>query len=125
MKKNLIFVTSTLILMAVIFFCFSATAYSQSLERAALGDKEGIDLQEQEILTGIKGVMKEFGCEYSGVTMTKVYCEDGSRNYQVLIHHRDLSYLDAEEMAQLKESLDQVTSGWEHVEFHYEFTFSS
>ncbi len=125
MKKNMIFAASTIILLAVIFFCFSITAYSQSLERAALADKEGIDLQEQEILTGIKGVMKEFGCEYSGVTMTKVYCEDGSRNYQVLIHHRNLFYLDPEEMAQLKESLYKIVSGWEHVKFHYEFTFSS
>lgn len=125
MKKNIVFVTSTIILLAVIFFCFSATVYSQSLERAALADKEGVDLQEREILAEIKGIMKEFGCEYSGVTMTKVYCEDGGRDYQVLIHHRNLSFLDDEEMAQLKARLYDVTSGWNHMEFHYEFTCSS
>lgn len=125
MKKNIAFLTTTIILLAVIFFCFSATAYSQSLESAALADKEGMDIKEQEFLEEIKHVMEAYGCEYSGVTMTKVYLEDGSRNYQVLIHHRNLSYLNEEEMEQLEGELQQVTYGWENMEFYYEFTYSS
>ena len=85
MKKNILFLTSTILLLAVIFFCFSATAYSQSVERSSLADKEEIDLQEQALLEEMKQVMKEYGCEYdkglSGGRHKKLSDTDSPQKY--------------------------------------------
>lgn len=125
MKKNILFLTSTILLLAVIFFCFSATAYSQSVERSSLADKEEIDLQEQALLEEMKQVMKEYGCEYSGITMTKVYLEDGTRSYRIRIHHRNISILDEAELAALQERLGRLVCGLDHVEAVYELFWYS
>lgn len=125
MKKRIAFILTTSILLAVIFFCFSTTAYSQSVEKAAMADKEGMDALEAELLHTIRQVMKEHGCEYSGVTMTKTYAEDGGRIYRVAVHHRNIAYLDEAEMEQIKMELHQITGNWEHTEFFYEFTYFS
>lgn len=125
MKRNILFFTSTILLLAVIFFCFSATAYSQSVERSVLADKEEIDLQEQALLKEMKQIMKEYGCEYSGITMTKVYQEDGTRSYRVRIHHRNISILDEAELTALEERLGRLVYGLDHVEAVYELSCSS
>ena len=125
MRKNILFFVSTILLLTVIFFCFSATAYSQSVERSTLEDKEEIDLQEQALLKEMKQIMKEYGCEYSGITMTKVYLEDGTRSYLIRIHHRNISILDEDELAALKERLGRLMCGLDHVEAVYELSCSS
>lgn len=125
MRKNILFVASTILLLAVIFFCFSATAYSQSVERTTFQDKEEIDLQEQALLKEMKQIMKEYGCEYSGITMTKVYLEDGTRSYLIRIHHRNISILDENELEALKERLKRLMCGMERVEAVYELSYSS
>lgn len=125
MKKKIAYISTTVVLLMVIFFCFSTTAYSQSVEKAAIAAKESIDVQETELLQTIRQIMKEYGCEYSGVTMTKTYTEDGGRIYQVAVHHRNIAYLDKTEIKQIETELHQVTGNWEHTEFCFEFTFSS
>lgn len=137
MKKRIAFFVTTFLLLTVTFFCFSTTAYSQSVEKAAVAEKELMDIEEKEFLHTVKQVMKEHGCAYSGVTMTKTYGEDGSRIYRVAVHHRNLSYLSEAETEALREQLAEkleeqfVTQpyyesrNWEHVEFYFEFTYSS
>lgn len=125
MKKKMGFLITTVLLMAVICFCFSATVYSQSQERAMAADKNGIDKQEQEFLQAIRTVMADYGCKDSGITMTKIYTEDGGRNYRVLVNHRYLSYMKESETEQLQQELQKVTSGWKNITFDYELTYSS
>lgn len=125
MKKNILYAVSTILLLAVIFFCFSATAYSQSVEKGGFEDREEVDLQEQALLREMKGIMKEYGCEYSGITMTKIYLEDGTRSYRIRIHHRNISMLDEEELEALEERLGRLVCGLDHVEAVYELSYSS
>jgi Na+-translocating ferredoxin:NAD+ oxidoreductase RnfG subunit len=125
MKKKIVFFTTTLALLAVICFCFSATAYSQSKAKAMEADKAGIDKQEQEFLQVIRTIMTEHGCRNSGITMTKIYTEDGGRNYRVLVNHRYLSYMESDETEQLRQELQKATSGWKNVTFEYELTYLS
>lgn len=124
MKKRIAYVSVTIILTAVIFFCFSATAYSQSLDRGMTADREGIELQEKEITLAIREVLEEYGCKNSGITMTKVFREDGGRDYEILIHHRNLSYLSASDTDAMEAQLLSVTGQWEDVTFCYKFADS-
>ena len=124
MRKRIAYVSVTIILTAVIFFCFSATAYSQSLDRAMTADREGIELQEQEITSAIREVMEEYGCKNSGITMTKIFREDGGRDYEILINHHNISYISVSDMAAMEAQLIAVTGQWEDVTFCYKFTDS-
>lgn len=101
MRKRIGFFITTFLLLGVIFFCFSTTAYSQSVERANRMQKERMDVAEREFLREIGSAMEEQGFAYSGVTMTKTYEEDGGLIYQVAINHRSLSYLSGAEIADL------------------------
>lgn len=133
MKKKIAFFVTAFVLLTVIFFCFSTTAYSQSVEKAAHAAKERMDTEEQEFLHTVRQIMTEQGCPYSGVTMTKAYEEDGGRTYRVAVHHRNLSYLDEGELEELGERIGERLKGQlctengngEPVEFYMEFTYSS
>lgn len=140
MKKRIAYLGITIGLLTVIFFCFSTTAYSQSVEKAAFAEKERMDLQEKEFLHRIKQVMEAYGCLDSGVTMTKTYTQDGDRIYRVIVHHRNLSYLSDGEREELRDLLEeqmkrqteqqsvsqtgQKSQTGAHTEFHFELTYS-
>ncbi len=86
----------------------SLNVYSQTKENAMMASKEEIDALECEYIKVVQDIMSEYGCEYSGVTMTKVYEEDGSRNYELLIHHQNLNYLDDEKKTSLENDLRDI-----------------
>lgn len=123
MKKKVGFAIVTFFLITVIFFCFSQVAYSQSSSRSILTDKEGTDLYEKELMGQIRNVMEEYGCIYSGITMTKVYSSEGERSYQILIYHRDLAYLSHGEKETLMGRLKALEPETESVTFTYELTY--
>lgn len=123
--KKLLFALTTTGLLAVIFFCFSQSVYSQTKENSFVADKEGIDRFESNYLSQVRELMEAYGCSDSGITMTKVFTEDGGRSYEVQIHHRNLSYLDEVRVADLKTELELLTAPWDNLEFQYEFTSSN
>ncbi len=124
MKKRIAYVSVTVVLSMIIFFCFSATAYSQSIENGMTADREGIELQEKEIMNTIREVMEEYGCKNSGITMTKVFREDGGREYEVLIYHRNISYINVSDMEAMEAQLASIVGQWDDVTFCYKFTDS-
>ncbi len=122
MRKRIAYVSVTVVLSMIIFFCFSATAYSQSIENGMTADREGIELQEKEITATIREVLEDYGCKNSGITMTKVFREDGGRDYEVIIHHRNLSYINVSDMEAMEAELISMMGQWDDVTFCYKFT---
>lgn len=123
--KKLRFALTTAGLLAVIFFCFSQSVYSQAKENSFVADKEGIDRFESDYLGRVREIMEAYGCPDSGITMTKVFAQDGCRSYEVQIHHRNLSYLEEVRITDLKTELKLLTASWDNLEFQYEFTSST
>lgn len=123
MRKKAGFAILTIFLVTVIFFCFSQVVYSQSSSRNILTDEEGTDLYEKELMAQIRNVMEEYGCVYSGITMTKVYSPEGERSYQILINHGNLAYLSQAEKDTLMNRLKALEPETESVTFTYELTY--
>ncbi|MCM1161626.1 MAG: hypothetical protein NC412_10415 [Roseburia sp.] len=117
-KKDFIFMTVVLFLVAV--SSFAGTAYSQSADTYGLKDcclKE----QEQECLLRIKTVLKEYHCEESGVTMTKTIDRKGNRQYRIVIHHKKLKEMDSAKKEKLKKDLENIGFYQRNFSISYEF----
>lgn len=124
-KKNAVFAVLAAVLITIIFFCFSQSVYSQSRKGLRITDKESMDVLESQYMEQVAMLMKEYGCEYSGITMTKVFEPDGSRSYKVLIHHRNLSLLSEKELRELEERLTEFSGAFQNAEFTYGFSYLS
>ena len=124
-KKNTMLAVLAALLITIIFFCFSQSVYSQSRQGIRVTDKESMEALESEYLEQVAMLMKEYGCEYSGITMTKVFEADGSRSYAVLIHHRNLSFLSEKELRELESRLTEFSGAFQNAEFTYGFSYLS
>lgn len=124
-KKNVLFAVITAVLVSIIFLCFSRSVYSQDKKGIRALDRESLEALENEYLEQAAGLMKEYGCEYSGITMTKMFERDGCISYEVLIHHRNLSYLSTEELEELKGRLTGFSEAFQDAEFTYSFSYLS
>lgn len=121
-KRNIFAAALALVLILIIFFCFSGSVYSQSKTGISCPDKEAMERLEREYLEQTAELMKEYGCRYSGITMTKVFSGDGSRSYQVLIHHRNLSFLNEDEFEELRKRLEELSDPFGGAKFTYGFS---
>lgn len=125
MKRNAVFAALALVLITIIFLCFSQSVYSQSRKGFGDSEQENMENLESEYMEQVAKLMKEYGCEYSGITMTKVFEADGSRSYEVLIHHRNLSFLSEKELGELEERLTEFSGDFQNAEFTYGFSYLS
>lgn len=96
------------------------TVKSQSSEMIQISDEAYREF-EKEYLSDIRNVLSEKGFENSGVTLTKEYCENGTRNYEILIHHKRIISLSYEEQSTLKEELLKIPFPMQGCAFEYEF----
>lgn len=120
-KKNLLFFIMSAVLMLVLFSLCSLKVYSHSKENRIIADKEMVDQLERSYIKAIKTKLAEYGCEYAGVTMTKVYCETGNE-YEVSIHHKNIKYLDEKEMDSLSGDLEWLVQDFQNSNFSFSFS---
>lgn len=121
-RKKIGYIIAGAFLSVIIISIFSINVYSQSLERRREYDKAQIDQMESGYIAAMKEVMDEYGCTYAGITMTKVYGKESS-NYEVLIHHKNISYLDDCKQQELEKMLHHVVSDFPNAAFTFEFSY--
>ena len=80
---------------------------SQSSDEITVDDASYHQM-EKEYLGEVKQLLGEEGFENSGVTFTKEYKEDGTRDYELLIHHKGIRRLSEEDRAALQEKLEEI-----------------
>ncbi|MBE5853405.1 MAG: hypothetical protein E7299_10745 [Lachnospiraceae bacterium] len=110
----------TFALMACVILGTVLTVKSQSSESIRISD-EAYKEFEKEYIANVRTALLEKGFDNSGVTLTKEYCENGTRNYEILIHHKRISLLSQEEQRVLKDELLQIPFPMQGCEFAYEF----
>lgn len=106
MQKRLV----KLILGAAILFLVAGGALSvrsQSSQEVTV-DRESYREMEKAYLGEVKALLGEEGFDNSGVTFTKEYKEDGTRDYELLIHHKGIGRLSEEERVALQEKLEEI-----------------
>lgn len=121
-KKKAALTALGAVLVTIIFFCFSQSVYSQGKRAAALSERESTKEAEAEYVRRVAELLEEYGCEHSGITMTKTFSEGCDVSYRVIIHHRNLSFLTKGQMQELEKRLTEVSEPVEGAGVAYSFS---
>lgn len=105
MKKGYLMVTLLLIFITV--FCTTGTV--MGMEKG----KDGVDetyyrQAEKEYVQQVKRLLTEEGFENSGVALTKVLYENGSREYTLQVHHKHIGKLSRDGQEALQQMLIEL-----------------
>lgn len=98
------FAVGTVLLIFIIAFSVTSTVKSQSREELAANETY-FRVLEKEYVTAMRDYLNEAGFQNSGVMLTRTVFEDGSREYQIAIHHSRIAGLSEAEQEELTEVL--------------------
>ena len=105
--KEAAFVLFTVLLVAGLALFISQTVMSQEEGKVSVDEKH-FRVLEQEYVQEIRSYLEEQGFKNSGVSLTRVVETDGSRSYEVVLHHKGISKLTAQEQAELFEAVEEL-----------------
>ncbi|MBQ9142631.1 MAG: hypothetical protein IJX63_12740 [Lachnospiraceae bacterium] len=98
--RNLLMVVFTVLLVLGLAMFVSGTVLSQSEEKLAI-DEAGLRVLEREYVQEIREYLDSQGFQDSGVTLTWVMKEDGTRSYEVALYHKNMNKLSDEAREEL------------------------
>lgn len=113
------FCVITVLLVLMILFCVKGTVMSKGDRRRAEENFYYLTL-EQEFVKHTREYLREQGFDDCGVMMTRVTYEDGSREYLVRVHHRQLERMTGEAREALKKELSGAEFGRDVCIFRYD-----
>ena len=76
---------------------------------------------EKEYKDCIDEKLSKEGLRYSGITMTKIYDQEGNTSYKIKIHNEKLNELDEEHKMELIQQLKKIITFSEFDEYRKEF----
>lgn len=120
LKGTIIFLATTILLVAVSAFCITGTVISQT-DIGAQELENYYREQEKELLCQAREQLNALGYTNSGVTLTRVVDEIGNREYTFTIHHRKIDKMSMEERADLAAELASDIVLTENCSFYHEF----
>lgn len=116
--RNRGFWLATVLLIMVSVFSFAGTVMSRTDFDAA--EMEGYYReQEKNLERQVRAYFEGKGFENSGIMLTRVVDTDGSREYTIRVHHRELSGMSEEECGRLEEELQKLNFQDENSSFCY------
>lgn len=110
-KRDIIYKIMTVLLLIFLSLCFSMiwTIKAESRSRsAALFDNSAYEQAEETYKEQVSEILAQYGCYYSGVTLTRVVSLDGEREYTASIHDARFSLMPGEELSALKQELARL-----------------
>ena len=102
MKKRFVWFTVLLVLITV--FCTTGTVMGMEKENVKV-DAKFYRQMEQDYVSQVREYLNDEGYNNSGVALTKVYYEDGDREYTLNVHHKRIEKLTSAEREQLRQQL--------------------
>lgn len=121
MKKKVGFLLLTCLL--VLVTAFSAAGVAQCQSEEALKQEEAYYSQlERDYVLALRSYLEEAGYRSSGVTLTRMVFEDGSRECRIVIHNRRFDRLTEEEKQVLAQKLEALAFSAEQCSFCISFT---
>lgn len=114
----------TKVWMMTIVFVFGLAVAVQGVkgqEENSYEKEQYYDIVEEKFLEVLREELEEKGFYNTGITMTKVLEEDGSRKYSTEIHNKSITYLNEQEKEELKEDLMELAFSDENSSMEYEF----
>ena len=102
--KKIGFGVVTVLLVLIIAFSVTSTVKSQSREALTVNEAY-FQVLEKEYVAVMREYLNEEGFTNSGVMLTRTVFEDGSREYQIAVHHSRITDLSEIEQTKLTEAL--------------------
>ena len=115
---RLVTVTVLLVLIAAFFFG------GKALSRTAMDTKELEEYyraKEQELSREIRELLSKEGLENSGIMLTRVVEENGSRLYTVTVHHGRIDDMDTVQQEELMGRLQELNFADDNCSFTHKF----
>ena len=106
-RYNVVKIAGVLLIVAAIFWCAFGIKANAAVK--AENDRKEYQLQEIQFKQEIRTCMEDMGYFNSGITVTKIMNENGSRKYNVRVHHQ---YLDLENT----DAVNEVYSALSHIQ---------
>ncbi|MCM1026643.1 MAG: hypothetical protein NC432_09410 [Roseburia sp.] len=78
---------------------------------------------EEQLVKDMRVCLDERGLADSGVMLTRIVDADGSREYTIAVHHRNIGGMTAVEREELKAALEKLAFEGENCEFRCELSF--
>lgn len=116
--RNKVMAAGLFILAIVVLW--SICGIKASAAEGADNDRETYQIEEQLFVKEVRNSLEAQGYYNSGITVTKVMDTDGSREYKVLVHHRDMDLQDEDVVDSIYYSLNQITMDGENVSINYQ-----
>lgn len=118
--KKISFIIAVILSVLVVLFCAKETVMSQG--RSDIREKKSYyAAMEAKYRADMEKVLEEEGYAGSGITVRWVSEIGGARTYTVMIHHRRIAYLDADDKEDLVHKLVKTEFTDEECSFQYEF----
>lgn len=114
------FVAVTVFLVLIAVLLLGEKAWSGT-DMDAWGLEEYYQKKEQDLTGEIGEFLKKEGLENSGIMVTRVVEENGSRLYTVTVHHGRIDAMDAAERAELLSRLQELNFADDRCSFTHEF----
>lgn len=119
-KKGIYFGGAVIGLSMLIIFMLTITVRSQSKIEIAQMERYYREL-EAEMVQEVRQMLNEKGYDNSGISLTRVVNEDGSREYTLTIHHKKITQLSEAGRADLKLELETCNFEAQNCSFNQEF----
>lgn len=117
---NISFVMATFILVFVMAFCCTGAVMSRT--NVSTRELEGYYQElEKGLVEDARLLLSERGFDNSGVMLTRVIDENGSRQYTLTIHHGRISKMSEEDREILMAELEQIVFEDENSIFFCKF----
>ena len=95
-------------LLILLIFVMSTMTVNATESKRLQHDNEYYEVIEEEYKMALRSELSDMGYRNAGITMTKVFYEDGAREYTVKLHHKRMQELTLEEQEILLSDLSEV-----------------
>lgn len=119
-RKEAVFILVTVFMILSLWFFISEKVMSQNCGTVTVDEEAFLEL-EGSYLSQVKDYLEAEGFRNSGVALSRVIEEDGSRSYEVTLHHKKLKELSFTEQEELKEDIEELAFGVSGCEFQVIF----
>ncbi|MBR3825778.1 MAG: hypothetical protein IKJ39_11355 [Lachnospiraceae bacterium] len=119
-RKEAVFVLFTVFMILSLWFFISEKVMSQNNGTVTVDEAAFLEL-ESNYLSQVKVYLEEEGFRNSGVALSRVIETDGSRSYEITLHHKKLNELSLEEQKKLKADIEELAFGVSGCEFQVTF----
>lgn len=121
-RKEAVFVLVTVFFVLSLWLFISENVMSQNEGKLTV-DEEAFLVLEGQYLSEVRLLLEEKGFRNAGVMLNRISEEGGNRNYQIVLHHKNINKLSVKEQNMLISEIAGMGFGIQHCDFEVEILY--